>query len=262
MRKSHIRTKLQEQKPVLLTKINTQDPVVVDMIGLFGFDGVWICNEHAPIDADRLAHLIRTAGQNNLDTIVRVQRASYNSYIHPLELGASGIMVPHCKSASEVAGVVKDTRFHPTGRRPLDSGNADGNYCMVPLLDYMQHANANTCLVVQIEDPEAVEQVEDIAAIDGVDALFVGPGDLSQALGVPGQMEHPEILKAIERVALACKKHGRAWGLPINNTTAQKFLEMGATFCATGSDVHGLQNYYRNIQSEFGRFGFDFSPRI
>ncbi len=247
---------------MLLTKINTQDPVIVDMIGLIGFDGVWICCEHVPLDGDRLAHLIRTAGLNDLDSVVRVQKAGYSSYIHPLELGASGIMVPHCRGAREAAALVEATRFHPLGLRALDSGNADGHYCMVPLMEYMRHANENTVLVLQIEDPEAVEQAEEMAALNGVDVLFVGPGDLSQALGIPGQVGHPEVRKAIERVALACEKHGRAWGLPVDCENVERYLEMGALFCSAGADVLGLRDYYHNIRSRFERLGFAFSPRI
>lgn len=262
MRRSRIRAKLEERKPVLLTKINTQDPVIVEMIGLHGFDGVWICGEHVPLDGDRLAHLIRAAGQSDLDTIVRIPRSGYSSYIHPLELGSSGIMVPHCRSACEAESLVKATRFHPLGRRALDGGNRDGSYCMVPLLDYMRHANSNTCLVIQIEEPEAVEQVEEIAALDGVDALFVGPGDLSQAYGVPGEFNHPLVCQAVERVAAASRRHGRAWGLPVNRENAAKYLEMGASFCSTGADILGLHEYYCSIRSGFERMGFEFSPRI
>ncbi len=258
MRTSRVREKLSLNKPVLCTKINTQDPVVVDLIGLAGFDCVWICREHVPLDGDRLAHLIRAASLNGLDSMVRIARFGYSSYIHPLELGASGIMVPHCLSAGEARQVVRMTRFYPLGRRGLDGGNTDGDYCMVPVEDYTRHANANTFVVLQIEDPEAVEQIDEIAGVDGVDVLFVGPGDLAHAVGVPGKPADPTVQKSIERVALACEKHGRAWGLPVNGENVERYLEMGARFCSAGADVLGLQDYYRDLRIRYSKVGFEF----
>jgi 4-hydroxy-2-oxoheptanedioate aldolase len=262
MRISRVKAKLAAGKPVLCTKINTQDPVVVDIIGLVGFDCVWMCREHVPIDGAQLAHLIRTASANDLDSVVRVAKSGYSEYNYPLELGASGIMVPHCMGADEARALVRMTRFHPLGKRALDSGNTDGHYCMLPLVEYMRRANENTFLVAQIEDPEAVEEADEMASVEGIDVLFVGPGDLSQALGIPGQTGHPEVERAIERVALACERHGRAWGLPVTAANVEKYTGMGARFCSTGADVLGLQDYFKAIRTRFEKIGFEFCPRV
>jgi 4-hydroxy-2-oxoheptanedioate aldolase len=212
--------------------------------------------------ADRMAHLIRTASLNNLDSIMRVNKTGYSGYIHPLELGGTGLMVPHCMSGDEARSIVSMTRFHPLGRRALDSGNSDGHYCMIPLADYLRQSNENQVLILQIEDPEAVEQVDEIAAVPGVDVLFVGPGDLSHALGVPGQMNAPEVQRAYCRVAEACQRNGIHWGTPVSAATAEKFLEMGARFLNAGADVLGLQDYYKGIRTQFEKFGFTFEPKI
>ena len=234
----------------------------MDLIGLLGFDCLWICREHCPIDGDRLAHLIRTAGLNDMDTLVRVPKGCYSDFIHPLELGATGIMVPHCMSAQEAREVVRTTRFHPLGRRPLDGGNSDGHYCMIPLGEYLRQANENTFVVVQIEDPEALEHIEEIVAVDGIDCVFIGPADLSHGLGVPGQTDHPEIVRTIQRVAAACAKHGRAWGLPVSPANASRYLEMGARFLTCGADVLGLHQYFLEIRKSFESLGFEFRPKV
>ena len=262
MRASRVREKLKADKPVLVTKANITDPILADMIGLLGFDCLWVCQEHVPIDGDRLAHLIRTASMNDMDIMVRTDKGAYSDFIHPLELGAAGLMVPHCMSVAEARHTVAMTRFHPVGRRPLDSGNADGHYCMIPMADYLQQANDKTFLVVQIEDPEAVECVEEIAAIPGIDALFVGPADLSHGMGVPGNTKHPSVVKAIERVAAACKKHGRAWGLPVSAESAPEYMQMGARFLASGADVLGLHVYFKQLRQNFEKLGFEFVPKI
>jgi 4-hydroxy-2-oxoheptanedioate aldolase len=262
VRHSRVRQKLKAGKPVLFTKINTIDPVVVDLIGLLGFDCVWLCNEHIAMDWDRLAHLTRTAAMNDMDLMVRTSKGSYSDLIRPLELGVSGLMIPHCMSTIEAREIVRNTRFHPVGRRPLDGGNSDGQYCMLPLGEYLRLANENTFIMVQLEDPEALEHVDGIAELEGIDGLFVGPSDLAQGLGVPGELNHPKIEEAIHLVAKACQKAGKTWGLPVSFETAPKYLELGARFLSSGADVLGLQSYFRNLRDSFKGLGFEFSQRI
>jgi 4-hydroxy-2-oxoheptanedioate aldolase len=133
---------------------------------------------------------------------------------------------------------------------------------MMPLSDYLRLANENTFVMVQIEDPEALEHIESISKVDGIDALFVGPADLSHGLGIPGEINHPKITAAIERVAQACGTSGKAWGLPVNLENTPKYLEMGARFLACGADVLGLQVYYKDLRTRFEGFGIEFSPKI
>lgn len=247
--------KLRAGQPVLCTKMNTTDPVIADMIGRLGFDVLWLCMEHTGIDWDRLGHLIRTASMNGMDTMVRVAKGSYCDYIRPLEAGATGLMVPHCMSGEEARRIGRATKFHPRGRRPLDGGNSDGEYCLMGLDDYLSQANENTFVIVQVEDPEAIDEIDAIAAAPGVDGLFVGPADLSHGLGVPGQMGHPEVQRAIERVAAACAANGKFWGLPTSLESAPRYMEMGARYLTHGADVLGLAPYFRNIREQFGKLG-------
>jgi 4-hydroxy-2-oxoheptanedioate aldolase len=258
MRNSRVVQKLRAGKPVICTKINTTDPVIVDMIGMVGFDCVWMCNEHSAIDWDRLGNLIRAAIMNDMDTVVRVAKGGYSDYVRPLELGAAGIMVPHCMSGIEARQVARWTRFHPVGRRPLDGGNSDARYTFTPLTDYMREANEKTFVIVQIEEPEALENVESIAEVDGIDLLFIGPADYTQALGVPGQMDHPQLAEAIQRVAQVCRKSGKNWGLPVSLETLPKYVSMGARFLTCGADVIGLREYYCELRAGLQSVGIEF----
>lgn len=262
MRKSRVKRKLASNQPVLCTKMNTFDPVIADMIGLLGFDCLWLCNEHTGMDWDRMSHLIRTASLNDMDTLIRTDKGAYPDFIRPLEAGATSIMVPHCLSANEAREIGQATRFQPLGRRALDSGNADGHYCLIPLAEYLEQANNNTFTVVQIEDPEALGEIDGIVSAPGVDVIFVGPADLSHGLGVPGQFQDPRIVKAIEQVADACRKHGKHWGLPVSPDTAPKFIEMGARFLASGADVLGLGAYLKDLRGRFQKLGVEFEPKI
>ncbi|MEZ5356448.1 MAG: aldolase/citrate lyase family protein [Bryobacteraceae bacterium] len=262
MRASRVREKLAAGKPVLVTKMNTLDPMIADIVGLIGFDCLWLCNEHTGIDWDRMGHLIRTAAMNGMDTLIRVSKGSYSDYIRPLELSATGIMVPHCMSGAEAREIGQATRFQPIGRRALDGGNCDGLYCLVPVHDYLRLANQNTFVVVQIEDPEALKHIEDIVAAPGVDVVFIGPGDLSHGLGDPGNITHPRIQDAIVEVARACRRHNKHWGLPVTSETAPRYLDLGARFLSAGADVLGLGAYFRDVRDRFAKIGFEFEAKV
>lgn len=245
-----------------MPKMNTADPVVCDIIGLNGFDCLWLCQEHVGLDWDRLGHLIRAAAVHDMDVLVRVAKGSYSDLIRPLELGAAGVMIPHCSSAEEARQVGAATRFHPLGRRAYDSGNADGAYCILSPQEYIDYANNNTFVVVQIEDPEAIDQIDDIAAAPGVDALFIGPADLSHALGEPGNTEHPEVKRAIGKTAAACARQGKAWGMPVTPETAPELIEQGAQLLAYGADVVGLTEYFRAVRQSFEQLGCQLTPKV
>jgi 4-hydroxy-2-oxoheptanedioate aldolase len=262
VRRSRVREKLAAGKAAIVGAMNSTDPVVCDIIGMTGFDALWMCNEHKGIDWDRMGNLIRTCAMNDMDSMIRVSKGSYNDYVRPLEIGATGIMVPHCMSAAEARSIGQATKFHPIGRRALDSGNADGHYCMVPLAQYLAEANDRTFTVVQIEDPEILDQIDEAVASPGADIFFVGPGDLSHGLGEPGNTKHPSILKAIDDVAAACKKHGKHWGLPVSPESAPRYMEMGARFLACGADVIGLAAYFGDLRKRLSALGIEFSPKV
>src|SRR5690606_18597951 len=127
----------------------------------------------------------------DMDTIVRVEKGSYSGYVKPFEADATGIMVPHVTSADEARQVVQWTRFHPLGRRAIDGGNADARFCRIGTREYIEHSNRERFIIIQIESPEAVANVDEIAAVDGFDMLLFGPGDYSHLIGEAGNLNHP-----------------------------------------------------------------------
>lgn len=247
MRKSRVLTSLRAGKPVFSIKCNTADPRVVEMAAMQGIPCIWTCMEHVANDWGVIERQIYAAKAYDADTIVRVSRGPYSDYVRPLELDAAGIMVPHILSAQDAADVVRMTRFHPIGRRPVDGGNADGRYCMIPQAEYNRQANENRMVIVQIEDPEPLAELDEIAAIEGIDMLFYGPGDFSHSIGCSGQLDHPQVLKARALVAEACARHGKFAGTVGSPATAPDLLDMGYQFVNLGSDVAALTQYARRI---------------
>ena len=246
MWESRVLAKLRRDEPVLCAKQNVTNAWVTEIAGLVGFDCMWLCMEHCTGDYAAVEHSIRAAKLHSMDAMVRVSKAGYSDMIRPLELDAAGVMYPHCMSPQEAAQAVWTLKFHPIGRRPIDGGNIDGDFCTLPLAEYVARSNEQKFLAVQIEDKEAVEHIEAIAATAGIDIVFIGPGDLSHSLGVPGQAEHPLIGEAIERVEAACQRHGKHWGLPVSSATIRAYYDRGARFFATCADVIGLRQYFKD----------------
>ncbi|MGI6691308.1 MAG: HpcH/HpaI aldolase family protein [Christensenellales bacterium] len=255
MRKSRVLEMLRSGKTVFSYKVNTTDPRVVEIAAMNGIPCIWTCVEHVANDWSVIEKQIYAAKAYNTDILVRVARGSYSDYIRPLELDASGIMVPHIMSAQDARNVVRVTRFYPIGRRPVDGGNADAKFGMIPQADYNRQANAERFVVVQIEDPEPLDELDEIASLDGIDMLFFGPGDFSHSIGVSGQLDHPEVNQVRRLIAETCRKHGKFAGTVATCGTARELVEMGYQFLNVGADVVAITEQTRQI----GRFINDFS---
>lgn len=238
------------QCPTVL-KLNLIDPRVVELAGLAGASAVWLCNEHVPNDWLNLEHMIRAAKLYDMDTIVRVSKGSYSEYVKPFEADATAIMVPHVSSPEEARRIVEMTRFHPLGRRPIDGGNMDGIYCQVPYPEYVEHSNRERMIILQIESPEALEKVEEIAAVPGYDALLFGPGDFSHLIGKVAQVKLPEVVAARKRVAAAARKHGKYVVTAGMLDTREALEAEGVTIFTLGADVIGLGQYFQQTIASF-----------
>jgi 4-hydroxy-2-oxoheptanedioate aldolase len=244
--------KLRTGMPVSSVKLNLDNARVAELAALAGIDCLWLDMEHVASDWSVLETQIYAAKVYDVDVMVRVARGGYSDYIRPLELDAAGIMVPHVMSLEDARTVVRQTRFHPLGRRPLDGGNADGAYAQVGAKEYTAFANQNRFLMLQIEDPEPVPELDAIAALPGVDILFFGPGDFSHALGVPGDFTHPELIEAKEKVVAAARAHGKFAGTTALGATVE-LLDMGYRFLGIGADVLGLGGYFAKVAADFAR---------
>jgi 4-hydroxy-2-oxoheptanedioate aldolase len=256
MRPSRVLRKLRAGMPASCTKLNLMDARAAEIACQSGFDSVWLDNEHCATDWRDMEHLIRAAKVYDTDAMVRVSRGGYSDYIRPLELDATGIMVPHIMSAADAKAVTRMTRFHPIGRRPVDGGNADGAYCRIEFTSYLEQANRERFVIVQIEDPEPLAELESIAAVPGIDMLFFGPGDFSHGIGKPGQWDAPEIASARKAVALAARKHGKFAGTVSTPDAVKQRLDEGYLFISVGADVLGLATYWDGVAKAFSDNGF------
>ncbi len=251
MRRSRVLEKLRSGKVASCVKLNLLDPRVSEIASIIGFDSVWVDMEHVPTDWGTVENQVRAAKIHDADVMVRVAKGSYSDYIKPLELDAAGIMIPHIMSYEEAKSIVKITRFHPIGRRPLDGGNADGDYCMIDTVDYIKQANRERFICVQIEDPEPLADLEKIAGLEGIDIIFFGPGDFSQGIGSPGDWLNPKISDTRKRIAEVCREHNKFAGTVGGPDNFKQLVDMGYQYISVGADVVGIVEYFKSIVNLF-----------
>ncbi|GAA4749607.1 HpcH/HpaI aldolase family protein [Flavisolibacter ginsenosidimutans] len=251
MRPSRVLKKLRAGETVSCIKINFANAQVSEIASLAGFDCVWLDQEHSAQDWSVINSQVWSAKAWDTDTLVRIPRGSYSDLVKPLEMDATGIMVPHVMSAQDAKNIVRMTRFHPLGLRAIDGGNADGAYTNIDFNDYLEQANRERFVILQIEDPEPLKELEAIADVEGYDMLFFGPGDFSQGIGAPGQWNHPDLIAARKRVAEVANKYGKFAATTGGIDKLNEFVDMGYQFVSVGADVVGLSNYFKGLVNQF-----------
>lgn len=262
MRPSKIKAKLRRNEPVLVTTVHFTDPSAYELVSLMGVDGIWLDLEHHGTSVETASQLLRAARVGTADVMVRPANKEFMRLGRILEAGANGIMYPRCQDAAEAREVVKWSKFAPLGQRGVDSGNADNPYCLMPLKEYLKAANDETFVVIQLEDAQSVANAESIAAVEGVDLIFLGPGDFSVLAGVPGEYDHPIVQEAIRTVAAGAKAAGKPWGMPAGTPErAKQLLDMGAKFIAHGADLLWLKAGVEAMRQQFTPLGFQFDGR-
>ena len=231
-------------------------PVVVDMFGLSGgYDGFWIDQEHGGLTYEQVCLAGVCARANGFDTIVRMAPTNYALVTQNLEAGAGGVMAARIETAAQAEEFVQWAKFYPRGMRGFNTSGRDAHYTHKSLAQFAEDANREHLVSIQIETPKSVEQVNEIAAIDGVDLLFVGPSDLSQAFGVIGQLGHDRVWEAIDRVSQACKQHGKHWGtVPAGPEFAERCVAKGCRMLSLGADTHCLRRGIEAQMNLYARF--------
>jgi len=247
---ARFRQKLGSGQLCLGAGITLADASIVEALAP-SVDFVWIDLEHSHLSYESVQSHLIAARAGGVAALVRV-RYSDVAHIKPLlDIGAEGIIVPQVRSASEVRLVVESTRYAPQGRRgygprrPAEYGRRGG-------VEYMQLANREVFLAVQIENREALEQVEEIAAIDGLDSLALGPYDLAIALGHADDLQHPDVTAAIDRVVIAARSAGKfvGTGMGAYAGSALSFLNQGLQWIQCGDDYGYMVAYADALMAE------------
>jgi len=243
---------LRAGKTVMCLKNTFVNADIVEMMGYIGIDVVWICNEHLGINPENLKNIVRAGRAADIDVMVRRPFGYYDDMIQPLEMGAAGLMIPHCSSAAMAREVVKAAKFHPIGKRGVDGVSGDSYFGTTGGDEYMQTANRETFIMAQIEDAEAIDEIDAIAAVDGIDIIFVGPADLSHSLGVPNQYKHPKVQEAISKSIAAARKYNKWCGTPgLDDDYTIDLIKRGVNFITFGGDYGALRANFTERRNRF-----------
>jgi 4-hydroxy-2-oxoheptanedioate aldolase len=204
---------------------------IVELLGYQGWDFLVFDGEHGTIDPRDCENMVRAAELRGVTPIVRVTTNQPPIILRFMDTGAQGLHVPWVCSAADAEMAVRSVKYHPRGIRGLANMRAADYGQTIPLSRYIEQANAETLTVIQIETADGVEHAREIAAVDGVDVIFVGATDLSHSLGVPGQFQHPTVQAAVQSLADVANRSNVALGAIASDAqTAREWIDRGARY--------------------------------
>ena len=246
------RERLKAGKSLFGPFISLCDPAIVEISGLAGFDFAIIDTEHGEISTDRALDMIRAAQLSGISPIIRVYGNQPELIGRALDMGAEGVQIPMvCDKAGAIAAVTA-AKFSPAGARGCSRFVRGGRYSHMPKEEFFGKANDRTAVIVQVEGKEGLDNLEEILTVPGIDVLFIGPYDLSASLGVPGQVEHPSLLKAMDKILAQAKKTGAALGFFVDDIpTAIKWKKRGIQYISFSVDVGIIYENFAQKVKEF-----------
>lgn len=226
------------------------NPVSTEVLGLAGFDWLVLDGEHAPNDITTFVPQLMALKGSHSAPVVRPPCNEPVIIKRLLDIGFYNLLIPFVETEEQALQAVASTRYPPAGIRGVSVAHRSNNFGTVP--DYFATINDNITVMVQIESQQGVDNIDAIAAVEGVDGIFVGPGDLSAALGYLGQPNHPNVQEVIRHIFTRAKAHGKPSGiLAPAEADARRYLEWGATFVAVGSDLGAFRAATQALSDKF-----------
>ena len=238
LRSNPLLDKLAGERFLLGTFLTIPAPQIVELLGLAGFDFVVIDTEHGSINLETTENLIRAAATTGISPLVRVSHCDPIAIRQPLDMGAAGIHVPQIDSAAQAQLAVKSATFHPMGDRGLQPYVRAASYRAFPTADYLAETNRTVGVVLHIEGTNGVAAFDEIASIEGVSVAFLGPYDLSQSLGIPGQVNSPLVRGKMEEIVEKARGKDLAVGTYCDDVdSALQWIDLGVKYVALSLDA-------------------------
>lgn len=234
----NLKTRLKDKETLIGSLVTLGSPDVAEVMSLVGFDYLWIDLEHSPYDFTQAQRMIQAVG-GRCPCIVRVPENKEVWVKKALDIGSDGIVVPQVKTEEEARSAVRWSLYPPQGERSVGVSRAQGYG--LKFGEYVNQANKDLLIVVQVEHTEGVMNIEAIVGVPGIDVILIGPYDLSGSLGVPGEIQHVEVEKAIEEIRSQCQSAGVAVGIfTADPASARRYAEEGYSLLAVGLDTFFL----------------------
>lgn len=225
-------------------------PITTEVMGLAGFDWLLLDGEHAPNDVLSFIPQLMALKDSASAPVVRPQWNDTVIIKRLLDAGFYNFLIPFVESADDAKRAVAATRYPPQGVRGVSVSHRSNRYGTVP--EYFEVINDNISVIVQIESRKAVAVIDEICAVEGVDCVFIGPSDLAAGYGYLGNPLHPEVQQAMQKIIASAKAHGKPAGIlaPVE-ADARRYLEMGVTFVAVGSDLGVFRNASQMLRDKY-----------
>ena len=242
------RQRLRAGDVLVSTLVSFPSPEVVELLSKLSFDWLFIDGEHGPFSTLEMQRMLQAAG-NNCPCLIRVPSNDMVYIKQALDIGAAGIIVPQINNVEEAQAAVRAAKYPTQGNRGV--GLARAHDYGLSFIDYLAKADNETCVVIQAETRGAIEHIEEIVAIKDVDAILIGPYDLSANLGYTGEITHPEVVAAINKVAVACKQADVKLGyFGVNAESVLPYKEKGFTLLTVGVDSLFVLNSAQQLLDE------------
>ncbi len=231
MKPNKMKARIQAGQPALGVSVMFPSPQIIEIIGALGFDWVLIDCEHGTIDVESVERLVMAAEVSGITPIVRPPSRDAADILRVLDRGAMGVQVPHVNTAEDARAVVAAVKYHPLGTRGLAASTRPANYGIgLTAAEYVAQVNRETLVCVQLEEAEALRNINEILKVEGIDVFFIGPADLSQSLGYPGRPDAPEVRAAIDAAFAAITAAGKVPGSTGADAVIADYLKRGCRY--------------------------------
>ncbi len=242
------RKRLQAQETLIGTMVTLPVPSIAEILAELGFDWLFVDGEHGPLETREILAILQAVG-DRIACLVRVPGSEEAPIKKALDLGAEGIIVPQVNTAEQAARVVQYARYAPVGSRGVGLARAHGYG--LRFQDYLEKANERVTVIVQAEHVQAVENMESIVKVEGIDAVLLGPYDLSASLGRMGRIDDPAVIEAIDQVTRTCQAAGIPLGyFGVSAQAVRPYIERGYSLIAAGVDTLMIAGAARQLLKE------------
>ncbi|VDS10644.1 4-hydroxy-2-oxo-heptane-1,7-dioate aldolase [Paracoccus haematequi] len=251
---NHFKHRLLAGEQLIGIWMSSVSPLLAEMLSLVGYDWMLFDSEHAPVEVSGIMPLLQAAAAGKTSSVVR---PAWNDKVlikRHLDQGAQTLLIPFVESADEAQAAVRAMRYPPAGIRGVAGSTRASRFGLAA--DYLHRAEEELCLLVQIETGTAMEQLEEIAAVSGVDGVFIGPSDLAASLGHLGNPAHPDVQEVLQNAVARLKATGKPAGiLATNQADAQRYLDWGYGFVAASVDTGLLMNAAKGLLANLQKGG-------
>jgi len=228
---------LNERETVYGVFCKTNDPIFIKALGNAGFDFVILDNEHGPNSIRETFPLIMTAVATGMYPVVRVGKLEDITIQRILDLGVAGVQIPQIQSGEDAEKARLYAKFHPKGKRGMCCYVPAANSGLMNRNDYFASQN-DVAVIIQIEGVEGIRNFDEIIAVEDIDVIFIGPYDLSQSLGIPGQVGNPALIAEVEKLVKKCRERGKHVGIYVDDViTAERYKNLGVKYIGVSVDV-------------------------